>query len=124
MHFIVVRVVLGDRVGGGGRESVVIRNVGGEATEEGRLASVAIELSEELGSRAQVGGPAEPAGVTSVEVHVDTDGVELLNSVDNALLVGALGTAALGDVQVSDQVRERVRFDDSNNADVRVLWWQ
>ena len=102
-------------------EGVVVGNVGGKTTEERRGASVLVDVGEELSGGGQVGGPTQPTSVTSIDVHVDTEGVEGLESVDDTLLVGALGARALGDVHVGDHVGERIGFDDSNNTDIGVL---
>lgn len=76
--------------------------------------------------------------MSGIEVHVDTDGIELLHSISNTLLeyksvcvsrtavtktnlVGGLSTAALLDVQVGDQVGQRVGLYDCHDADIREL---
>jgi len=102
-------------------ESIVVGDVGGKTAEECRGTSVLVDVGEELSSRSQVGGPTQPAGVTSIDVHVDTEGVEGLESVDDTLLVGALGARAFSDVHVGNHVGEGIGLDDSNNADIRVL---
>ena len=63
-----------------------IRLTGSETLDEGRLASRGVDLGEELSSGRQVGRPAEPSSVAGVEVHIDTDGVQLLDGVSNTLL--------------------------------------
>ena len=77
---------------------------GGETLDEGRLASIGVDLSEELCSRGQVGGPAEPSSVASIHVHVHANRGELDEGVVHAGEVGRLGVSALLDVQVGDQV--------------------
>jgi hypothetical protein len=47
-------------------------------------------------------GAAEPAGISSVEVHGYVCKFELLQGVYSAFLVGGLGVGALGNVQVGD----------------------
>ena len=77
--------------------------------------------------------------MASIDVHVDTNGRELLEGVVDAGLrasgqrlkrhpnkcptheVRRLGVRALLDVQVGDQVGERVGLNDRNNADLREL---
>ena len=83
---VVVGVALGDRVGRRGDERVVVGDVGGKTTDSSRRGSVGVEASEELGSGRQVRGPAEPASVTSVEVHEDVGEVELLDGVGDAAI--------------------------------------
>lgn len=58
--------------------------------------------------------------MASVEVHVDTNSVELLHGVGDTGLVCILGTRALRDVQVGDQVGERIRLNDGDDTDLRV----
>lgn len=94
---------------------------GGETPDEGRLASVGVDLSEELCGRGQVGGPAEPSSVASVHVHVYTDRGELDEGVVHASEVGRLGVGALLHAQVGDQVGQRVRLDDSDDTDIGEL---
>ena len=54
---------------------------GSETLDEGRTTCILEDLSEELSSGSQVGGPAEPSGVTSIQVHEYTDSRELLECV-------------------------------------------
>lgn len=107
---IVVGVALGVVGLGGELPAVVVGDVGDETANARRLASVLVDLSVELSSRANVGGPAEPATVTGIEVHGDVGEVEFLDSVNGELLVSTLGLGTLVDVQVGDQVSKRVRL--------------
>lgn len=79
---------MGDGVGRGGVEGVVVGNVGGETTDAVRRAGGSEELAEELSGGGDVCGPAEPASVASVEVEVDICLVQLLDCVDDTGLVG------------------------------------
>lgn len=107
---IVVGVALGVVGLGGELPAVVVGDVGDETANARRLASVLVDLGVELSSRANVGGPAEPATVTGIEVHGDVGEVEFLDSVNGELLVSTLGLGTLVDVQVGDQVSKRVRL--------------
>jgi hypothetical protein len=107
---IVVGVALGVVRLGGKLPAVVVGDVGDETANARRLAGVLVDLSVELSSRANVGGPAEPATVTSIEVHGDVGKVEFLDGVDGEFLVSTLGLGALVDVQVGDQVSKGVRL--------------
>lgn len=60
-------VILSDGVADGSAEGVVVSDVGGETTDGGRAGTLE-DLSEQLSGRAAVGRPAEPAGMTRVEV--------------------------------------------------------
>jgi hypothetical protein len=123
VELVVVRVALSDGVRSGSRERVVVGNVGYQTTHVLRRASSDVEVAEELGRRPNVGRPTEPAGVSSIEVHVHTDGVQLLDRVCNGALVSRRGVRALLDVQVGDQVCQRVglnrRYD--GNGGVRLI---
>lgn len=59
--------------------------------------------------------------MTSIEVHIDTDRVELLHGVDGAGFVGRGGVGALGVGQVGNQVGKRVGFYNSHDTDCRVF---
>lgn len=59
--------------------------------------------------------------MTSIEVLEDTNGGELLQRVGDGVLVHGLCVRALLDVQVGDQVGERVGLDDGHDADVGEL---
>ena len=54
---------------------------GSETLDEGGSTCVLEDLSEELSSGSQVGGPAEPSGVASIQVHEYTNSRELLECV-------------------------------------------
>lgn len=137
VDLVVVRVALGAGVGGGSAERIVVGDVGGEAADERGGAGVLEDGGEHLGGGAQVGGPAEPASMASIEVHVHADGRELLDGVVDAGLckdvnvsfplgkeecdayqVGGLSVGALLDVQVGDEVSQGVGLDDGNDADI------
>lgn len=68
-------------IGAGHTQCVVVSNVGSQATDERGGAGIPVELCEHLCRGLQVVGPAEPASVASVEVHVDAKLVELLDSI-------------------------------------------
>lgn len=121
MDLIVVGIGTGNWVWGRSVQEVVVGNVGSETTEEGGGSGVSVEVSEQLSSGAQVGGPSEPSSMASVDVGVDANGVELLESVGDTLGISGLCTGTLSNVQVGDHVGQRIRFDNSNNADLRVL---
>lgn len=97
------------------------RLTGSETADELRGVRALEHLREELRSGVDVGGPAEPASVSGIHVHVHADGGELVEGVGDARLVGGLSVRALLDVQVRDEVRERVGLDDSDDADVGEL---
>ena len=58
--------------------------------------------------------------MAGIHVHEDTDGRELLQGVGDAGLVNGLRVRTLLDVQVRDEVGERVGLDDCNDADTWV----
>jgi hypothetical protein len=118
VDLIIVGVALRDRIRTRSAQSVIVGDVGSQAANERRGRGVLVELREEGGRGLEVGRPAKPASMSSVEVHVDTDGVELLDSIRNGLKVGRLGIGAFLNAQVGDQVGERVGLDDSNDANI------
>ena len=118
---VVVAVALRVRRGRGDAPGVVVGNVGSETTNGSRLASVLIDAGIQVGSGLNVGGPAEPTGVTSIEVHGHMRKVELLEGIDGQLLVGSRRSAALRDVHVGHHVGKRVGLNDQDGADVGVL---
>lgn len=69
MDFVVVGVALGDWVRGSSLVGVVVGNVGGKTADTVRLVGTGKELTEELGSRADVCRPSEPSSVTSIEIQ-------------------------------------------------------
>lgn len=80
-------------------------NVGGVTTNLLGAASVLVNLGELLSTGLEVGVPAEPATVTSVDVHNDVGKVEALEGVCDTLLVAGLAVRASGLVGVRDKVR-------------------
>jgi hypothetical protein len=71
--------------------------------------------------RTQVVVPAEPASVTSINVHGNVGQVERLKSVRNTLTVTSSRVLAGLEVAVGDQVGKRIRLDDQRNGNVGVL---
>lgn len=118
---IVVGVGGGVRGSRGERPAVVVGHVGDETTDRLGLTGVLVDVGEEGGGGPDVGGPAEPATVASVEVLSNVGEVELGDGVVGALLVGGGGVGALGNVSVGDKVGKRVGLDDEDGTDVRVL---
>lgn len=92
-----------------------------QTTDGGGAASVLVNTSEEIGGGLDVGGPAEPAGVSGIEIHGDIGQVQLLEGVDRQLLVCGRRAAALLNVHVGDHVGKRIGLNDEDDADVRVL---
>ena len=119
--FVVVAVALGVRRGRGNAPGVVVGNVGGQAADGSGLAGARVDAGIQIGSGLDVGGPAEPAGVASIEVHGHMRKVELLEGIDGQLLVGSRRSAALRDVHVGHHVGKRVGLNDQDGADVGVL---
>lgn len=139
VDFIVVRVTLGDRIGRGRDERVVVGDVcdgmsiskfwqsrqklltGSETTDFLRRTGSLVNLGEELSSRLKVGSPTEPSGVSCVHVGDDTDGRKLRECVVDTCHVRGLGVRAVGVAQVGDQVSQRVGLNDGHNSNGWVL---
>ena len=64
-------------------KGVIVGNVGRKTTDKGWRSSVLVQGAEKLGSWLDVCGPSKPSSMTSIEVHVDANRVELLDSVCN-----------------------------------------
>lgn len=65
--------------------------------------------------------PSEPSTVASINVHHHVGQVELLQGVCYTLLVAISGILAGGEVDVGDQVGERIWLNDESNSGVRVV---
>lgn len=98
---------------------IVVGNVGHETTEGLGAAGVLEDLGVHLGGGGKVRLPAEPASVTTIEVHGDVGKVELGDGVVGALEVGSLSAGALGHVQVGDEVGKRVGLCEEERKMVR-----
>ena len=118
---IVVGVGRRVRRGRGDAPGVVVGNVGGQATDSSRLAGVLVDAGKQVSGGLDVGGPAEPASVASVEVHGHVRQVQLLERIHGQLLVCRGGAAALLDAHVGHHVGKGVRLNDQEHANVRVL---
>lgn len=95
-------------------------NVGGITTKLLGAASGLVDLGELLGTGLEVGVPAEPATVTSVDVHDDVGKTEALQRVGDTILVGGLAVLAGLEVGVGDQVGKRVGLDQKSESRVGV----
>lgn len=103
VNLVVIRISLGDWVGGSSREltelfrvefrsmnisyRVVVSDIGCQPADEAGTASTDIERGEKLRGRGKVRGPAQPSSVPRIEVRVDvTKRVELLDGVRHTSL--------------------------------------
>lgn len=113
----------------GGREltraqvpGVPAGGVGGPTTHLLRVAGSLVGLGQLLGTRLQVGVPAEPAAVAGVDVHDDVgQGAEHLQRVGDAVAVAGGGVLAGRLVAVGGQVGQRVGLDEQREGRVGVL---
>ena len=117
---VVVGVTLGVRWGCSDAPGVVVGNVGGQTADGGGLAGSRVDAGKQSCGGLEVGRPAEPAGVAGIEVHRYMGKVELLDGVYDQVLVGLLGVAALGDVEVGYQVGKRVGLNNQESTDIGV----
>src|SRR6185437_1152009 len=123
-----VQWVAADLHRGVGQERLVGRGgvggVGDEPVDGGEAAGGVTHDLRVLGARAgHVVGPAEPAGVTDVEVVVDlrADAVQLAERVGDALLVVRDRGGAGGLALVGDRVGQRVGLDEVDDLQLAVL---
>lgn len=105
-----------------GVKGVVVGDVGGETTNlvllAGSLVGSLQDLGELIGSEGKVVVPPEPATVGGVNVEVDVVLLELGDGMGDAITVGVNGTGAEGDVEVGDQVSERIGLEDNGELEV------
>lgn len=102
-------------------EGVPAGDVGGNTADLLGRSSGLVDAGELLGSGLEVVVPAEPASVSSINVHDDVGEVELLESICNTLAVSGSGILAGLEVNVGDQVGERIGLDDQDDTGVGVL---
>lgn len=102
--FIAVLVALSKAVACGNAEGVVVGHVGNDTTDSTGRSSSFVHLCVELGRWANVSVPAEPAGVSTIKVHIDIGEVESLERVDGQFLVVRGGAGAFCYVHVCDHV--------------------
>ena len=57
-----------------------------------------------MGGRSQVGRPSEPPSVAGIDIHINVECCQLLDSINDTLFVRRLGTSALRLVEVGHQV--------------------
>jgi hypothetical protein len=105
---VAVGVTLGVRRASCDAPGIVVGDVGDETANCGRRSCSLVKRGKELSSGLDVGSPAEPSSMTGIKVHDDVLHVERLDGVGGECLVGGGGICALGDIEVSDQVGQRV----------------
>lgn len=122
VELVVVRVALGDRVGRGGDESVVVGDVGRKTTDASLRGTAGLleKAAEQIGSGLQVGGPSEPASMACIGVEVEVGLSQSLPGPDGEGLVGVFGVGALLDAHVGDHVGQAVGLVDGDDADIGI----
>lgn len=95
-------------------------DVGGNATELRRRAGSLVGAGQLLSARLEVVVPAEPATVASIKVLDDVGQVECLQRVGNTVAVSGSAVLASLEVDVCDQVGQRVGLDDESEGCVGV----
>jgi hypothetical protein len=112
----------GDTADGLGATGVLVD--GGEFLGSG-LCGTLLVMSWPLGGDGsmltQVVVPAEPASVTSIDIHGDVWHVELLQGICDALTVARGRVLAGLEVGVGDQVGQGIGLDDESDGSVGVL---
>lgn len=107
---IAVGVLAGDGRASAVPESIVVGHVGDDTTDSAGRSSSLVYLSEQLRRRLNVGRPAEPSSVATVEVHVDVCEVEGFDGVCSEVLVVWCSLGALRHTHIGDHVGEGVGF--------------
>lgn len=95
-------------------------NVCGNTTELRRRASGLVRPSQLLGARLEIVVPAQPATVASIEVLDNVGQVKCLQRVGNTIAVPGGTVLASLEVDVCDQVGERVGLDHEGEGCVGV----
>lgn len=95
-------------------------DVGGNTADLGWAACSSVHTSKLLCAGGEVIVPAEPTTVTSINVHDYIGEVKSLKSVGNALAVALGGVLAALEVDIGDEIRERVRLNDQSKGLVGV----
>lgn len=88
--------------------SIVVGDVGDETAECRGFSSILVDTGEKLSSRLLVSRPAEPTGVSSIEIHGDVGKVKLGDGVLGQAKISVLGLGTFGNVEISDKVGKRV----------------
>src|SRR5690606_31561483 len=86
-----------------------------------RRASSLVDLGKAFSTGLEVVVPAEPATVTSIDIHDHIGEIELLESIGNTLFIALLGVLAGLQVDVGNQVRERIGFNNKSEGSVGKL---
>lgn len=95
-------------------------DVCGNSSELRRRASGLVRAGQLLGPRLEVIVPAQPATVAGVQVLDNVGQVECLQRVSNAIAVSSGAVLAGSEVDVCDQVGQRVGLDEKGEGRVRV----
>ncbi len=119
MKDILNELTLSVRRSGADIPSIVVGHIGGEASNLRRTAGILINGSEKLGGRGEVSAPAQPSCVPSIQVHRHIRQVKLLECIVGAFKVCGLRIRALGNVQVSHQIRQAVWLDHQDDPNIR-----
>lgn len=107
---IVDGAALSVRRGAADAPGIVVGDVGGKSTECSWLSGILIDVGKELCRWALVVGPAKPTCMTCIKVHGDVGQVQFRDSVVCQADICVLGLGALGNIQVGDEVSQRVRL--------------
>jgi hypothetical protein len=94
-----------------------IGHTGGKTTDFSTWPSGRQDLTKELGSRRDVGGPAKPASVTGIEVQEHVGLLEFGYRVRHEGLVSQCGVGTLLHGHVGDEVGKPIGFDNEDYAD-------
>lgn len=95
-------------------------DVCGNSSELRRRTSSLVCAGQLLSTRLEVVVPAQPATVPGVQVLDNVGQVERLQRISNAVAVASGAVLACGEVDVRDQVGERVGLDEKGECRVRV----
>lgn len=100
-----------------GIRTVVVGDVGRDATGAGIGTGVLQNFAKELGGGGQVAIPAEPATMGGIKVEVDILVLQLANCVGDAFLVGGGSIGTFLDVHVGDNVAKGVGLENDGECE-------
>lgn len=120
LGLVVLGIGVARELAGGQVPLVPARDVDSDTTELRGAAGVKVDLSELLGTRLEVIVPAQPAAVTSVDVLHNVGQVQGRDGVGHTLAIASSRVLARLEVDVGDEVGERVGLNDQGEGLVGV----
>jgi hypothetical protein len=112
-------ISLSVRWAGSNAPGVVVGHVGYKSSNSSRGSGGLVKFPEELCSGGKVGGPAQPASMSSIKIHDNVLQIQSLDGILSQRLVGVGRVRTLLYIGVGHKVSQAVWLDDKNKRDVR-----